>query len=52
MESLEPKDQIKQLSETQMIALIAYIQKLGAYDEVEPKPKERKLLASPDHNLR
>ena len=48
MEKVDPDEQIQRLSKTQMIALIAYIQKLGAYDEVDPKTKERKLINNPD----
>jgi cytochrome c oxidase cbb3-type subunit I/II len=50
MESAPPNEQIDALAESQMIALIAYVQKLGAFDPVEPKEHERKLLSTPDHN--
>jgi cytochrome c oxidase cbb3-type subunit I/II len=48
MEDLPPNDQIRNLSETQLIALIAYVQKLGAYDEVEPTDKKPGLFNDPD----
>ena len=49
MEDLPPNDQIRKLSETQLIALIAYVQKLGAYDEVEEKEHTKHLLNNPDN---
>jgi len=49
MESLPPNDQVRDLSERRIIALIAYIQKLGAYEAVEPgAPRDRKLFNPPD----
>ena len=49
MEDVEPNDQIRKLSESQLIALIAYVQKLGAYDEVEVKEHAKHLLNNPDN---
>ena len=49
-EDLAPNDQIRDLAASEMIALIAYVQKIGAHDKVEPKEKGRKLISPPDHN--
>ena len=49
MDQLPADEQIRQLSERRMIALIAYIQKLGDYEEVNPdNGRERKMLNPPD----
>ena len=50
LEDLAADEQIHPLAETQMIALIAYIQKLGAFDPVEPKKRERRIIGTPDLN--
>ena len=49
MEDETPEKQIEHLQESELIALIAYMQKLGAYEELEPKEKGRKLLSPPDN---
>lgn len=49
MDQLPADEQIRQLSERRMVALIAYIQKLGDYEEVNPdNGRERKMLNPPD----
>jgi len=45
-----PEDQITKLQESELIALIAYVQKIGAYETVEPKEKGRRLISPPDNN--
>ena len=50
MSELPAEEQIRNLSVTRMIALISYIQKLGAFDPVEPKKPRRQLISPPDHN--
>ena len=45
MEDLDPEEQIRELSQREIIALIAYMQKLGDYEVVESaEPRKRKFL--------
>ena len=50
MEELDPTEQIRRLAGSELIALIAYVQKVGAFDPVEAKENRRKLVSPPDWN--
>ena len=47
-ETMTPAELTTHLSELKVIALIAYIQKLGAHDKVEQDPRVRPIPLDPD----